>query len=284
MPTKWSAPKMLLLSAVLAFITASCTEKVDIQLDESYTRLVVDGCITDDTMPHTIRLTTTTSYYYNQPAPAVRGATVSITDGTTTFPLTETMPGVYQTSGNVSGKPGLTYKLNISLAEAIGGHTEYEAGSYMNPVKQLDSVSLRFHPDWGRQGFYEVKIFVQEPPTVDYYRFMIYKNQQLLTDTITEWFVTDDKFFNGSYTNGAAVAYLNQANPSEQLAPGDVVTVEVDNIGKDYCTFIWNTQSEIRGANPLFSGPPANVIGNISNGAIGFFAAYGNTRSSVVTR
>lgn len=270
--------------AIMAFVAASCTEKVDIQLDESYTRLVVDGCITTDTMAHTIKLTTTSSYYYNQPAPAVSGATLTITDGTSTYQLTETSPGIYQTDGNVAGIPGKNYTLNIMLKQAIGGYIEYQANSYMNTLSPLDSVSLKFQPDWGKEGFFEVKIYVQEPPTIDYYRFMIYKNNELLTDTITEWFVTDDKFFNGSYTNGAAVAYLNQSNPSEHLDPGDIVTVEVDNIGKDYCTFIWNTQSEIRGSNPLFSGPPANVEGNISNGAIGFFAAYANTRASAVVK
>ncbi|HOW32570.1 MAG TPA: DUF4249 domain-containing protein [Bacteroidales bacterium] len=271
--------KIIYITVVTLIVATSCTEKVDIQLDESYTRLVVDGSITSDTLAHTIRLTTTTSYYYNQPAPGVSGALVSITDGTTVFPLTETSPGIYQTADTVAGSAGHTYTLNITLKQAIGGNTDYKATSYLNHVSSLDSVALKFQPQWGDKGFYEVKVYVQEPPTVDYYRFMIYKNDGLLTDTITEWFVTDDKFFNGSYTNGAAVGYLNQSNPSEQLDQGDVVTVEVDNIGKDYCNFIWNTQSEIRGANPLFSGPPANVTGNISNGAIGYFAAYSCTRS-----
>lgn len=284
METKSLRTRVLWMFAIVAFMAASCTEKVDIQLDESYTRLVVDGCITTDTMAHTIRLTTTSSYYYNQPAPAVSGATLAITDGNTIYPLTETRPGIYQTADTIAGKQGHTYTLNISLQQEIGGYSDYSAVSYMNSLSTLDSVGLKFQPDWGDKGFYEVKVYVQEPPTVDFYRFMIYKNNELLTDTITEWFVTDDKFFNGSYTNGAPVAYLNQRNPSERLEAGDIVTVEVDNIGKEYCTFIWNTQSEIRGSNPLFSGPPANVEGNISNGAIGFFAAYANTRASAAAK
>jgi hypothetical protein len=280
METKSLRKNTLLMFAIIALAAVSCTEKVDIQLDESYTRLVVDGCITTDTIAHTIKLSTTTSYYYNQPAPAVTGAILTISDGSIIYLLNETSPGTYQTADTVSGKQGHTYTLNINLGRDIGGYSEYKAVSYMNYLSTLDSVGLKFQPDWGVQGFYEVKVYVQEPPSVDFYRFMIYKNHQLLTDTITEWFVTDDKFFNGSYTNGASVAYLNQRNPSEHLETGDVVTVEVDNIGKEYYNFVLNTQSEIRGSNPLFSGPPANVDSNISNGAIGFFTAYSNTRSS----
>jgi hypothetical protein len=144
-------------------------------------------------------------------------------------------------------------------------------------------VSLLFHPEWSNNGIWEVKCYVQEPPTVDFYRFLILKNQKLLTDTLDEWFVTDDKFFNGNYTNGATVAYLQQNSPQEGLVHGDVVTVEVNNIGKEYANFLWEAQAELRGSNPLFSGPPANVKGNISNGAFGFFAAYSATRSNAVT-
>ena len=95
--------------------------------------------------------------------------------------------------------------------------------------------------------------------------------------------MTDDRFFNGSYTNGASIAELDQSKPEEKLSEGDTITAEVNNIGKDYANFIWDAQSELFGSNPLFSGPPANVKGNISNGAIGFFAAYSVTRAKAIT-
>ena len=262
---------------------ASCTEKIDIKLDESYARLVVDGSITTDTMAHAVVLSSTSSYYYNQPAPPVTGALVSITDGTLTFDLLEDQAGVYHTAPGVYGIPGHTYTLQIKLSAAIGGQTEFAAVSSINPINKLDSVSLLFHPDWARKGIWEVKCYVQEPPTVDFYRFLVSKNQRMITDTLNEWFVTDDKFFNGSYTNGATIAYLQQGSPEEGLRPGDMVTVEVDNISKEYATFLMEAQAELRGSNPLFSGPPANVKGNISNGAVGFFAAYSATRSSALT-
>ena len=276
--------KIFFLTLVLVSIVAiSCTEKIDIQLDESYTRLVVDGTITTDTMAHTVVLTSTSSYFYNQPAPFVSGASVSITDGTQTFGLSEVTPGIYRTLPDVFGVAGKTYTLTINLAKAIGGYSDYTAISAMSPVNSLDSVSLLFHPEWTKNGLWEVKCYVQEPPTIDFYRFMIYKNSTLLTDTLNEWFVTDDKFFNGNYTNGATVAYLRQGSAQEGLIEGDTVTVEVNSISKDYYNFVIEAQAELRGSNPLFSGPPANVKGNINNGAIGFFSAYSATRSFAIT-
>ena len=213
----------------------------------------------------------------------VTGAQVSITNGTQTFNLREDLAGVYRTDPSVFGTGGRTYTLQIKLANAIGGHKEYSASSTLYPISTLDSVNLLFHPDWSRFGIWEVKCYVQEPPTVDFYRFLILKNRVMLTDTLNEWFITDDKFFNGSYTNGATVAYLQQGSKQEGLMKGDTVTVEVNNIGKEYYNFLVEAQAELRGSNPLFSGPPANIKGNINNGAIGFFSAYSATRSYAIT-
>jgi hypothetical protein len=172
--------------------------------------------------------------------------------------------------------------LNIKLASLIGGYTDYTAVSTLYPVSQLDSVSLAFHSDWSEDGIWEVKCFVQDPPSADFYRFMISKNGKMLSDTLDEWFVTDDRFFNGNYAYGAPVAYLQQDKYDEILKEGDTVTVEMNSIGAEYANFIWEAQSEVRGSNPLFSGPPANVKGNINNGASGFFAAFSASRSFAV--
>jgi hypothetical protein len=275
--------KAIITGLLVAMITVSCTERINIDLDESFTRLVVDGAITTDTMAHKVILSGTSSYFYNQPALMVSGAQVTITDGTNTFELTEGTPGIYLTQSNVFGIPGHTYSLKIKLPVEIGGFSDYSASSLLNPVNPLDSIGLRFRPEYSIDGFWEVQCYVQDPPTSDFYRFIISKNNKVITDSLQEWFVTDDRFFNGNYTNGASIANLDQSKPEEVLAEGDTITAEVNNIGKEYASFIWDAQSELFGSNPLFSGPPANVKGNINNGAIGFFSAYSVTRAKAIT-
>jgi hypothetical protein len=274
--------KTILYFLILSLTVVSCTEPIDIALNNSYTRLVVDGAITTDTMAHTIRLSTTSSYYYNLPAPAVSGARVSITDGEQTFTLHEDSAGVYRTATSVYGVEGRTYTLRVELASPIGGNTEYSAFSTLYPVANLDSISLQFHADWSKLGIWEIKCYVLEPPTVDFYRFLISKNEQILTDTLDEWIITDDKFINGNYTNGLPIGYLDQDKAGQVVSPGDTIGVEINCIGKEYYDFIANVQTELFGSNPLFSGPPANVKGNISNGGVGFFAAYSATRSTAI--
>lgn len=272
----------ILIFCIISILIVSCTEKIDIQLDDSYTRIVVDGSITTDTMRHSVVLTSTSSYFYNQPAPPVTGALVSISDGTQNFNLSETSPGIYRTSPDVFGIPGKVYSLNIKLANAIGGHSDYSASSTLNPVTPMDSVTLKFHPEWSKKGIWEVKCYVQEPPTVDFYRFLLSKNQTMFTDTLDEWIITDDMFYNGNYTNGLPIGYLDQGSTEQGLRPGDTITAEVNSIGKEYFNFLMEAQTELFGSNPLFSGPPANIKGNISNGGVGFFTAYSATRSYAI--
>jgi hypothetical protein len=274
-------PGKLLITFFLCITIISCTEKIDIELDEGSVRLVVEGSVSTDTMAHKIILTKTTSYFYSQESPSVTGASVSITTGERNILLFEKEPGIYYTDSTFYGLEGQIYTLNITFTSPIGGHTEYSASAYMNHTVRIDSANLIFHPEWSDSGFYEVQCYLKDPPTDDFYRFLIYKNGKILSDTLDEWFVTDDRFFNGSYIKGAGVAFLDQGSENEKLEAGDEITLELNCLEQDYAGFLWDAQSELRGSNPLFSGPPANVKGNISNGAIGFFAAYTTSRVTI---
>lgn len=272
----------ILLSILPLLVILSCTERIDIRLDESNVRLVVDGAITTETKVHSITLSKTTSYFYSEKPPYVTGASVTVTSGTRTSNLTEAAPGVYQTDATFAGRSGRSYILNIKLADPIGGYTDYSATSSIPESVKLDSIELVFHPDWSEEGFWEVRSFFQDLPTSDYYRILIYKNGMIFSDTLDEWFVTDDRFFNGGYLQGASVAFFDQGEENERLGSGDEITVELNVITKEYAGFIWDAQSELWGSNPLFSGPPANVRGNLNNGAIGFFATYALSRASAI--
>jgi len=272
----------LIIPAILLFIT-SCTERIEIELDETYTRLVVYGTITTDTTRHYVELSTTSSYYYNEAPPPVTGASVEISDDLGNIEnLTEEEPGKYSTSPLFAAVTGRTYTLSIELAEEINGHKTYTASSTVSPIYPIDSIGLVSQPDWGEDGFYEVTCYYQDPPTTDFYMFNIFKNGELLTDTINNRFVSSDELYNGNYTNGIGVGYLNQTNEREVLRPGDTITFQAGNINEEYYNFIVTLQAETGFQTPLFSGPPANVKSNVSNGAVGFFAAYGLTYSSKV--
>lgn len=271
----------------VALLAVSCTEKINLKLDSTYTRLVVEGHIKSDTMGYSINLTKTSDYFSNIPSPRMVNATVTLSDGTSTFPLTETDPGIsgiYQTDPKFAGTIGKTYTLHISLPEVIAGTTEYTASSQLIGVTKLDSIKSVFRSDFGKEGFWQVKIYAQDPPgTKNYYMLNLYRNNMLWSDTITKVSVSDNQFFAGNYIDGADVFYINNAHKWETLYPGDTIMVELSAITKEYYDFI--NQVQMAGFSiPFFTGPPANVQGNVSSQGVGFFAAYSSSFAKTVVK
>jgi len=272
--------KILSLIALLTLLMAACTEKINLKLDETYTRLVVDGYIKNDTGGYKINLTKTSDYFANVPSPRVVNAAVSLSDGSTVVQLMETVPGisgVYVTDNAFAGVIGRNYKLNIQLAEAIAGNTNYSAACELLRVTKLDSIQTIFDASLGKEGIWEVKLFAKDPPgQKNYYLLNLYHNGKLWSDSINKVVVSDNQFFEGNYINGLKVFFIDNSRKYETLHERDTIMLELSAITKEYFDFI--NQVKQSGFNiPFFTGPPANVVGNVDNGGVGFFAAYSSS-------
>ena len=275
----------LSLLITIAIMVYSCTEKIDIDLDQQeYARIVVEGAISTDTTAHLITLTKTADYFNNLPPAPATNAQVTIFNNLEEYHLTEkpANSGKYYTESDVYGLVGREYEMKIILEKEIGGELEYQASSIIYHINQVDSIGLEFHEDWGEDGFWEVKCYVWDSPTTDFYMFYVYRNGEPCNDTITEVFVVDDVMYNGNYTNGIGVAFLDQSLDHQKLEPGDNVTLRVSRITEEYTNFLWQVQEEANFSTPLFSGTPANVKGNIDKGGFGAFTAYANSYASKV--
>jgi hypothetical protein len=190
------------------------------------------------------------------------------------------IPGCYETPADFFGVPGKTYQLNIELEEAINGETSYSASSKLNPVAPIDSIKVVYKEEWEA---WELQIFALDPVTVNFYMFDVYKNNILLTDTIDEVGISDDKYFNGNFTYGAPVFYFIEEYPDEVVYPGDTIRLRMAGITEEYYNFVIDIMNEtFEFRNPLFSGPPANISTNISNEGMGFFTAYAVSYAEVV--
>jgi Domain of unknown function (DUF4249) len=275
--------KLLLMLVLLSH----CTERIDVEVKSSYTRLVVEGYISTDTTRHLVKLTRSGDYFYNKPAQPVTGATVSISDGEDVEILAESIenPGLYMTNPSYYGVPGKVYTLNISRVDIDnnGETEEYSASSELRPVGSVDSIQLE-NISGTDFSIYEILVFAWDPPVKNFYAFRVWKNGSLITDSLQEMIVQNDIFFNGNYAYGIPSQFLDQGKKDEIIYPGDIITLEINGITEEYYNFILEAQSETFYQTPIFSGPPANISSNISNGALGFFTAWSVTRRSVVFR
>lgn len=265
-------------------LSTGCEEDIDLSLKGDQPRLVVDGIITTDTMAHKVKLSLSGNYFDNQSMPRVSGALVTLSDGDDTFVLMESPdePGEYLTSDDFFGRQSTLYSLEISNVDVNGdGKKEvYSAESFLNPIIETDSVSISFHRIW---KLWQINLHAHDPGGIEnFYLFNLYINGELYSDRYGKMSYTDDRFFDGNYADGVWIFGLDSEEEDENLVPGDVVTMETLMVEKTYYDFVVAADAETDVKTPLFSGPPANVPSNISNGALGQFAAYGISRYSVV--
>ena len=275
---------IILITAVM--LASACTEQIDIELDSTYARLVVEGELTSDSVNHYILLSITSNYFSNRPSPKVQDAVVELSFGNETMQLleNETIPGRYETPYAFKGAIGTTYDLDISQLDVDqdGEEERYHASSTMAGGTELEKIELKSYPTPAGSG-YAVFMYANHPPEQrDWFGFKLYKNSDLLTDTLYKYSVLSDELFGDGYFPGLPVGFLSDDDPREALHPGDTVTFELNCIEEAYFNFVSEAQLEIAGNFPLFSGPPSNVISNIDNGAMGSFTAYSIQRYSVI--
>jgi len=274
------------LALTIVMITSlSCTEIIDIELDSTFTRLVVYGEITTDLLQHEVELTRTTDYFFNEGPPPVINASVSISFNDSTVLLEEKdgSPGVYRIPFPYQGIPGTRYVLNISGVDIDedGTDEEYTAESIMPLIEEADSIQLQKFITPFFSGF-QVLLYSKDPEGPNWYNFKILRNGELLNQRISDYTVQPDEFVKNNYIFALPVGFLNDDDEDELILPGDTVSLEINSLTKDYYDFVVDAQSEIFGNNPLFSGPPANVSSNISNNGKGIFAAYSIQRVNVI--
>ncbi|PKP36333.1 MAG: DUF4249 domain-containing protein, partial [Bacteroidetes bacterium HGW-Bacteroidetes-15] len=187
--------------------------------------------------------------------------------------------GVYFTDPTVYGVPGKTYTIYVDNVDLLGdGNLQsYTASSQLMPVASPDSIKVIYRQEWED---WAVQAYAQDPPeTEDFYKFLVYVNNQLYSDSLLKIRLTDDALFNGSYTNGVEVYFIPG---KDALSVGDTVTAAICGISRDYYKYLIEAQTASSPSIPLFSGPPANPRSNFSNDAIGYFAAFSLSRASTI--
>jgi hypothetical protein len=282
------AIRLSIFIGIISMVGFSCTEKIDLDLDTTYVRLVVDGSITTDTTAHRVVLSKSGDALNKLPIQYVSNATVTITDGTNTYPLVENAneKGVYETVPSVYGVTGETYTLNISNIDIDGdGIMEnYNASSYLKGMSTIDSISLTYQKFSKDESAWIINLYAWDLGGTNYYLVKAAKNGILLTDSIKEYGRAVNEGFSGRYYSGFGVYYLSQNKIDERLKKGDTVTLIMNCITEEYYRFLEGFQKEYGGKIPIFSGPSSNVTTNIEpkDKAVGFFAAYSVEKKSVI--
>ena len=237
----------LLLLMILGIY--SCEEVVDVKLEESEPRLVVEASILwkkETTGNFQIIRLTTTAPFFEDSTPPAEGAEVTVrSENGDLYIFEELEPGFYI---NDFFQPELneSYSLQIIYKDEI-----YIATESLIPVSSLEYVEQSTGGGFGG-GDIELRAYYFDPPDVENYYFFRFLYEDLSIQ------ISEDEFTDGNLT----FAYFS----NEDLVPGEEVAFEIQGISKRFYEymFILRSQAGTNGGGP-FQTQPTTVRGNIIN-------------------
>lgn len=238
-----------ILLVLIFFSLYSCEEVVDVTLQESPPRLVVEASILwekETTGNFQIIRLTTTAPYFEESTPAAEGAEVSVkSENGALYVFDEQEPGVYV---NENFDPGLnkSYDLEIIYEDEV-----YTASESLIPVSSLEYVEQSTGGGFLGEDI-ELRAYYFDPPDVENYYFFRFFTEDLSIQ------ISEDEFTDGNLT----FAYFS----NEDLVPEQEVGFEIQGISKRFYEymFILRSQAGTNGGGP-FQTQPTIVRGNIIN-------------------
>ena len=276
--------KIICILCASLLLWSSCTDVIDIHLNPTESRLVVDAWLNTKPEAQTIRLTRSQSYFDNTFASGIASAEVSVdNDLGQTFLFTDHGDGNYiwtPDSTETLGEVGTQFSLRI-----LWDGKQYSANSEIKRVPQIDSIQIEVRKDelGYADGHYAAMFARDFPGTGDTYWIKAYKNGQYLNKPQELNIAYDAAFDAGGEIDGIVfippIRELINRYPDPDTgddfdvppyAPGDTVHVEIHSITGDAFQFLQTARDQMtNGDNTIFAIPIANTKGNVFNDADG---------------
>mgnify|MGYP001588000750 FL=1 len=240
--------KKNILFILVTLLLYSCEEVIDIDLQNSEPKLVIEASVNvlkDGTSNAVVTLSQTAPFFEND-IPAVTDALVSITSSTgEVYSFNHTQNGIYTASV-------LPVLENTYTLEVIHQNETYTATEALQTVTEFEEVIQNNEGGFGGDQI-QLKAYFTDPGGIQNY---------YLSETLSvrgdERRAFNDEFFDGNRINDF---YLG-----DNLAPGDVVTFNLYGVDEYFFNFmvVLLQQTDNGGGGP-FETQPATVRGNIVN-------------------
>ncbi len=247
-----------LLSIVFLSLFSACTQKVDLELGDTQTRVVIEGVLVTEVDSSYVRLSKTQDYF-NPVAPVyISDGTVEISSAQGTVMFNYVDEGIYKAPAGYIPDTSMVYTMKV----VVEGK-EYTATATLYPMFELDPVlQFDYRPASG---------FIDEGYAVTYYsidrredeiftRFNFGQNDTLFDQQIL--------FTNTDVRKFESVPF---ELPFYRAQSGDSVMLEFRSLDVPIATYFNALSNLSSGAPGPFQTPPANPPTNIAGGAVGYF-------------
>ena len=281
--------KQFLCLFFLCGLVSSCEKAINFNLSQSPSQLVVDASIENNREP--VVILSNSLNYFSQITPVilensfVHNAVVTISTGSKSQQLkeyaidTSAYTFYYYSVDTTNAANIFLGEFNTSYALTIQTNgKEYTATTNITSVrKKIDSLWWIPAPDNPDTTAVVLDGRVTDPPGYgDYIRYFTSVNEGTFLPGLTS--VYDDQITDGTTYNIEIDQGVNR-NQSVDLSTysyfhkGDSITVKFCNIDKATFDFWRTMEYDYQSIGNPFSSP-TQVLGNISNGALGYFGGY----------
>lgn len=239
-------------------LASACTKIVDLDLQQTDPRLMIEANLANDGQPCTARLSLSANYKETNSFAPITGAVLTLSnDAGATETLRETTPGIYQ-GATIRGQVGRRYTLRVEA----NGQSYVAQSTLPAPVPlaglRMGVSTLSSDP--------EVIPEYQDPAGVpNYYLFRQYRNGRLNKAL----YVRNDNLTDGN-ANALALS-LRGAEDADQLVTGDSVRVVMQNVDADVYEYLRTLAQAVQ---PSGSPAPANPKSNFTGNVLGYFSAH----------
>jgi hypothetical protein len=252
-----------LLFIILIF--SSCEKVIDLKLNPSDSRLVIEAQMTNELGSCSVKLSRVINYDQANNYPKISNAIVRIEDNGVSYLLTETAAGIY-TKPDLQGVPGHTYNLKV-----IVDGEEYTSSCKMPTMVQIDTVYTQYEVFFVDTNLATYITYQDPSGERNYYRYIL-----SIADTVSEGFLLDnDTFYDGQNAEQSLFSF------NSEYMSGDSIKVELWSIDAAVYKY-FSTLSSIIGGQSGQLAAPANPSSNISGGAMGYFNVYGVSRGNTI--
>ncbi len=243
---------LLTILALLTVLFSACEKVIDLDLENSEARIVIEANLNDLDVDQLIRITKTVAFGTDRKSEPVPDASVIVRSSTN-----EEVTFVYESDGyyrvqNFQVRPGLKYSLEI---ESEGEY--YRSSVTMPPYVAIDSLGVTKEKIFTKERYHPTFKFYDPAQVNNYYLYEIAINNSPIRFASTY----NDKFNDGKYVTHEI------SDRTIDLELNDEVKVIRYCVDASVYKF-WN---EFQAANPG-GAAPGNPSSNISNGALGYFS------------
>lgn len=256
----------------IIIITSACTKVIDVDLNESNPKLVIDGAVNfaDSNVRYaSVKLSWTGSYYSSNDFNVINGAELFLKspDGIS-HALTNTNDGIYVSTDSIVGNS----LDNFELSGIIDGKEISAISSLPNRV-EIDSIGayvLPFGPPNDGNFRTPVIFFTDLKNDKNYYRFRLLVNGESIEEL---FFQRDDG------QDGELMIYPFFR---VRVSPNDTITIQLLCIDKASFDYYKVLSQNIGGGG--FSAAPGNPNTNIQGDAIGVFTAQNVSQKTIIVK